>query len=141
MWPLPSPRGPGTFDAVEIDPQLLAIGRQYHPAHPYQSPRVTTLGRCRQYLQDTSQHYDLIGRAARPRPRWPAGRLPSASSYLPTAGAAAARAHLAPGGTFAMYNYYAPFVLDRYATTVEDVFHRTPCVQKGSVDQARAWPS
>jgi hypothetical protein len=41
------------------------------------------------------------------------------------------RAHLAPGGTFAMYNYYAPFLEDRYATTIKDVFHRTPCAEVG----------
>ena len=46
-------------------------------------------------------------------------------------------AHLAPGGTFAMYNYYAPFVLNRYATTIEDVFHRVPCAQLGGLDQGR----
>jgi len=36
-----------------------------------------------------------------------------------------------------MYNYYAPFVLDRYATTIEDVFHRDPCVQLGGKVQGR----
>jgi hypothetical protein len=36
-----------------------------------------------------------------------------------------------------MYNYYAPFVLGRYATTIEDVFHRDPCVQTGSRLQGR----
>jgi hypothetical protein len=28
-----------------------------------------------------------------------------------------------------MYNWYAPFVFNRYATTIEDVFHRTPCAE------------
>jgi hypothetical protein len=30
-----------------------------------------------------------------------------------------------------MYNYYAPFLLNRYATTVKDVFGRTPCAEVG----------
>jgi hypothetical protein len=30
-----------------------------------------------------------------------------------------------------MYNYYAPFLLSRYATTVETVFHQRPCVNQG----------
>jgi hypothetical protein len=133
-------KGAKHVDAVEIDPQLLAIGRQYHPAHPYQSPRVTThVGDGRQYLQDTSQHYNLIVYALPDSLTALAGQSAiRLESYLLTVQAlAAARAHLAPGGTFAMYNYYAPFVLDRYATTVEEVFHRTPCVQKGSVEKGR----
>jgi hypothetical protein len=39
--------------------------------------------------------------------------------------------HLVPGGTFAMYNYYAPFLLNRYATTIKDAFRRNPCQNVG----------
>ena len=36
--------------------------------------------------------------------------------------------HLEPGGTFAMYNYYEPFLLDRYAATLEaTVRHASVC--------------
>ena len=38
---------------------------------------------------------------------------------------------LRPGGTFAMYNYYEPFLLDRYATTLQDVYGTAPCVEVG----------
>ena len=111
--------------AVEIDPVLVQIGRQYHPARPYQSPRVTVhIADGRQYLQDTQQRYNLIVYALPDSLTALAGQSAiRLESYLLTAEALqAARAHLAPGGTFAMYNYYAPFVLDRYATTIEDVF-------------------
>jgi Spermine/spermidine synthase domain len=121
-------------DAVEIDPRIVQIGRQYHPNHPYQSPRVTIhIADGRQYLQDTTEHYNLIVYALPDSLTALAGQSAiRLESYLLTDQAlAAARAHLAPGGTFAMYNYYAPFVLDRYATTVEDVFHRVPCAQTG----------
>jgi hypothetical protein len=124
-------------DAVEIDPVLLRIGRNSHPAHPYQSPRVTIhVADGRQYLQDTKQRYNLILYALPDSLTALAGQSAiRLESYLLTSQAlAAARAHLAPGGTFAMYNYYAPFVLNRYATTIEDVFHRVPCAQlDGSV--------
>ena len=43
-----------------------------------------------------------------------------------------ARDHLAPGGTFVMYNYYQPFLLNRYATTMDDVFGSRPCVELGN---------
>ena len=127
-------------DAVEIDPLLVQIGRQYHPAHPYQSPRVTVhIGDGRQYIQDTHQHYNLILYALPDSLTALTGqggiRL---ESYLLTSEAlAAARAHLAPGGTFAMYNYYAPFVLNRYATTIQDAFGRDPCAQLGGFLQGR----
>jgi hypothetical protein len=133
-------KGARHVDAVEIDPVLLRIGRNSHPAHPYQSPRVTIhVGDGRQYLQDTKQHYNLIVYALPDSLTALTGQSAvRLESYLLTSQAlAAARAHLAPGGTFAMYNYYAPFVLDRYATTIEDVFHRVPCAQLGGLDQGR----
>src|SRR6266550_4732485 len=133
-------KGARHVDAVEIDPVLLRIGRNSHPAHPYQSPRVTIhVADGRQYLQDTKQHYNLILYALPDSLTALAGQSAvRLESYLLTSQAlAAARAHLAPGGTFAMYNYYAPFVLDRYATTIKDVFHRVPCAQLGGLDQGR----
>jgi hypothetical protein len=127
-------------DAVEIDPLLVQIGRRYHPAHPYQSPRVTVhIADGRQYLQDTQQRYNLIVYALPDSLTALAGQSAiRLESYLLTLQALeAARAHLAPGGTFAMYNYYAPFVLNRYATTIEDVFGRDPCAQLGSRVEGR----
>ena len=41
------------------------------------------------------------------------------------------RDHLEPGGMFAMYNYYEPFLLDRYAGTLEQVYGTAPCVELG----------
>ncbi len=133
-------KGARHVDAVEIDPLLVQIGRQYHPDHPYQNPRVTVhIGDGRQYLQDTWQRYNLIVYALPDSLTALAGQTAiRLESYLLTQQAlAAARAHLAPGGTFAMYNYYAPFVLNRYATTIQDVFHRDPCVQLGTLDGGR----
>jgi spermidine synthase len=120
-------------DAVEIDPLLVRIGGA-HPNHPYSSPRLTVhVDDGRAYLQDTGQRYNLILFALPDS----LTALPGQSgirleSFLLTEQAIqAVRAHLAPGGTFAMYNYYAPFLEDRYATTIKDVFHRTPCAEVG----------
>src|SRR5579872_4620844 len=53
-------------------------------------------------------------------------------NYLLTENALeSARQHLASGGTFVMYNYYQPFLLARYATTVTQVFGHRPCVELG----------
>ncbi len=50
-----------SVDAVEIDPAILAIGKQRHPEHPYDSPRVSVhLTDARAFLKRTPQRYDLV---------------------------------------------------------------------------------
>jgi hypothetical protein len=120
-------------DAVEIDPLLMKLGNT-HPDHPYQNPRVTRhIADGREFLQDTSKKYNLIEFALPDSLVALAGQsaIRLESYLLTTQSIAAAKSHLAPGGTFAMYNYYAPFLLDRYATTVKDEFGRTPCAEVG----------
>jgi SAM-dependent methyltransferase len=123
-------------DAVEIDPVLVSLGRRYNAERAYQSPRVTAhIDDGRAFLQNSSKHYSLIlyslpdsltaltGQAA------PVGL----ENYLMTEQAIqSARDHLAPGGLFVMYNYYQPFLLDRYATEIDDVFGTRPCVELGN---------
>jgi len=120
------------IDAVEIDPLLLLRVGQAHPNHPYRSSRVSMhVGDGRAYLVATKQRYNLILLALPDSMTALAGQSAlRLENYLLTEQAlAAAKSHLAPGGTFSMYNYYQPFLLDRYATTIEDVYHRTPCVE------------
>ena len=89
-------------DAVEIDPDLVQLGKEYNPDHAYQSPRVSVhIDDGRAFLQNTDQHYSLIlyalpdsltaltGQAA------PVGL----ENYLLTIQAIQeAKAHLEPGG-------------------------------------------
>jgi protein-L-isoaspartate O-methyltransferase len=120
-------------DAVEIDPLLARIGRS-HPDHPYANPRLTLhIADGREYLQDTHKRYNLIMFALPDSLSALAGQSAiRLESYLLTQQSIeAAKADLAPGGTFAMYNYYAPFLLNRYATTVQSVFHTDPCAEVG----------
>jgi hypothetical protein len=120
-------------DAVEIDPLLPKIGRE-HPNHPFQNPRLTVhIADGRKYLQNTTKKYNLIVFALPDSLSALAGQsaLRLESYLLTEQSLAAARSRLAPGGTFAMYNYYAPFLFNRYATTIVDVFHRDPCAEVG----------
>ena len=51
----------GRVEAVEIDPLILQLGRELHPEHPYQSPRVhVTLNDARNYIQNSHDRFDLI---------------------------------------------------------------------------------
>jgi Spermine/spermidine synthase domain len=121
-------------DAVEIDPVLLQIGRAGHPNHPYQDPRVTAhIADGRAFLQNTSKKYNLIEFALPDSLTAVSGQsnLRLESYLLTSESVQAAKARLAPGGTFSMYNYYAPFLFRRYATTIEDVFNRAPCAEVG----------
>lgn len=48
-------------DAVEIDPQIMALGKRLHPEHPYDSPRVTAhVTDARAFLRRAKESYDLI---------------------------------------------------------------------------------
>ncbi|SEL16566.1 Spermine/spermidine synthase [Streptacidiphilus jiangxiensis] len=124
--------GAASVDAVEIDPRLLEIGQQLHPAHPYQDPRVHThINDGRAFLERTHARYDLVVLALPDSLTLVAGasnlRL---ESYLFTQQAfQAARAHLAPHGAFAMYNYYREsWLVDRFAGSLDTVYGHAPCM-------------
>jgi hypothetical protein len=122
------------IEAVDIDPELLQLGEQRAPSKPYSSSQVTLhVADGREYLQDTSKKYNLILFALPDSLAAVAGQSAvRLESFLLTKQAiTAVKAHLAPGGTFAMYNYYAPFLLNRYATTIDEVFGRVPCEDVG----------
>jgi tRNA1(Val) A37 N6-methylase TrmN6 len=125
-------KGATRVDAVEIDPKLRELGGSVHPDRPYADPRVTThVTDGRAFLERTGQKYDLILFALPDSLTLVSGasslRL---ESYLFTEEAMrAARAHLKPGGTFSMYNYYREsWLVDRLALTMQRAFGHKPCV-------------
>jgi Spermine/spermidine synthase domain len=127
-------------DAVEIDPVIQSLGRKYHPDHPYQDPRVSVhIDDGRAFLERTGTHYDLILFALPDSLTLLAGQSNlRLENYLFTIEAMrSARAHLQPHGTFTMYNYYEPFLLDRYAGQLETVYGTAPCAERGDTSGAR----
>ncbi len=127
-------RGAKHVDAVEIDPRILQIGQQRHPDRPYDDPRVSAyINDGRAFLEQSTQTYDLILFALPDSLALVTGasaiRL---ESYLFTREAIeAARGRLAPGGGFAMYNYYREnWLIDRLGGTVADVFGHQPCLDR-----------
>jgi spermidine synthase len=127
--------GAAHVDAVEIDPKIQAIGRRIHPDRPYADPRVDVhIGDGRAFLHRTDKTYDLILFALPDSITLVAGQSSlRLESFLFTRQAVeAVKDRLRPEGTFAMYNYYRePWLVDRLATTVGDVFGSTPCVDVG----------
>ncbi len=128
-------------DAVEIDPDLVKLGKEHNPEHAYQSPRVALhIDDGRSFLQNTDQRYSLILYALPDSLTALTGQSAPVgleNYLLTTQGIQVARDHLAPGGTFVMYNYYQPFLLDRYATALKSVFGTRPCVELGNTLSGR----
>jgi hypothetical protein len=123
------------IDAVEIDPEIQALGRRYHPNHPYQSPRVTVhIDDGRAFVENTHSRYDLIVFALPDSLTLFAGQgVLRLENYLFTKESMQrVRSLLNPGGTFAMYNYYEGWLRDRYAGTLADVYGHSPCDELGS---------
>ncbi|HEY1635487.1 MAG TPA: hypothetical protein VGF64_12070 [Acidimicrobiales bacterium] len=122
-------------DAVEIDPAIAQLGREHNADNPYLSPRVSVhINDGRAYLEQTTKHYGLILFALPDSLTVIGGQSNlGLENYLLTQQAVeAARSHLAPNGTFSMYNYYQPFLLDRYANTLAEVYPNAPCVEVGA---------
>ena len=127
-------QGAHRVDAVEIDPALVRIGRDRHPDEPYSDPRVTVhVDDGRAFMERTSRRYDLVLFALPDSATIVTGQSAlRLENYLFTTQALErARSLLTPGGTFAMYNYYEPWLLDRYANTIRTVYGTAPCVQLG----------
>jgi spermidine synthase len=118
--------GADHIDAVEIDPAINRLGRQYHPDQPYSDPRVQIhLDDGRNFLRASERKYDLIIYALVDSLVLHSGysniRL---ESYLFTRQAFAdVRRHLKPNGTFVIYNYFRQgWLAARLRNGLEEVF-------------------
>jgi hypothetical protein len=48
-------------DAVEIDPAIIALGREYHPERPYSDPRVRPIvNDARTFFRTSGEQYDAV---------------------------------------------------------------------------------
>ena len=113
-------------DAVEIDPAINRLGRQYHPDRPYQDPRVEIhLDDGRNFLRSTPRKYDLIIYALVDSLVLHSGysniRL---ESFLFTRQTYEdVRRHLKPDGNFVIYNYFRQgWLAARLQKGLEEVF-------------------
>ncbi len=127
-------------DAVEIDPVIVRLGRQYHPDHPYSDPRVTVItDDARHFLRTTTKKYDLVVFALidslTMQSSFSGVRL---ESYMFTEESfRAVRDRLAPNGLLVVYNYFRErWLVDRLANIAATAFEQEPRVH---VHEARAY--
>jgi hypothetical protein len=125
--------GAGYIDAVEIDPQIQAIGARDHPDRPYDDPRVQRhVDDGRAFLRNATGTYDLVIFA-----------LPDSLTLVSTSANIrlesflftkeafdGVRAHLAPGGIFVLYNFYRePWLVQKMAAMLKQSFDVAPIVR------------
>jgi len=120
------------IDAVEIDPVIVRLGREHHPDHPYDDPRVTVItDDARHYLRTTQKKYDLVVFALIDsltlQSSFTSVRL---ESYMFTEESfRAVRDRLKPGGVLVIYNYFRErWLVDRLANTAATAFGTEPRV-------------
>jgi hypothetical protein len=126
-------RGAKSIDAVEIDPEIARIGREFHPDGVYRDPRVRiTVNDGRAFLRGSTGRYDLVIFALTDSLTLVSStanvRL---ESFLYTEEAmAAARDHLGPEGVFVMYNFYRdPWLITKLRDMLTDVYGGSPLVK------------
>lgn len=119
-------------DAVEIDPVIVRLGRQYHPDRPFHDPRVNLVtDDARHYLRTSEKQYDLVVYALIDsltlQSSFSAVRL---ESFMFTEEAfRAVKARLKPDGVLVIYNYFREeWLVDRLANTAARVFGDDPRV-------------
>jgi spermidine synthase len=119
-------------DAVEIDPVILRLGREFHPDRPYEDKRVSLhVDDGRNFLRSTHRQYDLIVYAL-------VDSLVLHSSYsnirlesflFTNQAFTDARRHLTPGGVFAVYNFFRQgWIVGRVYKGLAEVFGSEPLV-------------
>ena len=119
-------------DVVEIDPRLVELGRAMNPDGAFLDPRVdvhVTDGR--EFLESNDTQYDMVVFALPNSIALVAGQSGlRLESFLFTKEAIEqAKAHLAPDGVFTLVNFFRePFVVDRLAGTITEVFGTEPCL-------------
>lgn len=120
----------GHIDAVEIDPVIARLGRQYHPEQPFSDPRVTVhVDDGRSFLRRSTDTYDLIIFAL-PDSLTLTSQFASLrlESFLFTEESfKEARAHLTKDGAIVLYNYYRQdWLLRKLAGMLETAFGQPP---------------
>src|SRR5919199_1980857 len=120
----------GHIDAVEIDPVIARLGREFHPEQPFSDPRVDVhVDDGRSFLRKSTDKYDLIIFAL-PDSLTLTSQFSSLrlESFLFTDQAfREARAHLTANGAIVLYNYdREDWLLRKLAGMLETAFGQPP---------------
>lgn len=120
----------GHIDAVEIDPVIARLGRDFHPEQPFSDPRVDVhVDDGRSFLRKSTDQYDLIIFAL-PDSLTLTSQFSSLrlESFLFTEQSfREARSHLTANGAIVLYNYYREdWLIRKLAGMLETAFGQPP---------------
>jgi len=115
--------------AVEIDPGIIELGRKYHPERPYADPRVEVVNDdARSYFATCRDTFDVIAFGLLDSHTTTAMTNARLDHYVYTVESLAqAKKLLKPGGIAVLsFEVAKPYVADRMATALEQVFGHKP---------------
>jgi spermidine synthase len=118
-----------SITAVEIDPAIISLGRQYHPEKPYDSSSVHVVNDdARSFFATCKQNYDVISFSLLDSHTTTAMTNARLDNYVYTRESIArAKSLLAPGGVMVLsFEAQKPFIADRMAGVLREVFHADP---------------
>jgi SAM-dependent methyltransferase len=122
--------GATRITAVEIDPVILEMGREFHPEAPYQDERVRTVtDDARSFFARTTERYDVIVFGQLDSHTTTAMTNARLDHYVYTRESLLqAKRLLKPGGIIFLNFFVAnrPFIPDRIAVILRDVFGEEP---------------
>ncbi len=116
--------------AIEIDPVIFSLGKQYNPLHPYASSRVTTvITDGREYLVNSKQKFDVIIFALTDSLTLTssAANLRLESYLFTQESIESAKQHLSSNGVLVLYNYYRDkIIVYKLANLLTNIFGHQP---------------
>jgi spermidine synthase len=121
--------GVGEITAVEIDPAIISLGRNYHPERPYSSPAVRLVNDdARSFFATNDDSFDVIAFGLLDSHTTTAMTNARLDHYVYTLESIEqAKSLLAPGGIIVLsFEAQKPYIADRMATVLRDVFHEEP---------------
>ena len=121
--------GVGEITAVEIDPAIISLGRSYHPERPYSSPAVQLVNDdARSFFATSDGSFDVIAFGLLDSHTTTAMTNARLDHYVYTRESIEqAMSLLAPGGILVLsFEAQKPYIADRMATVLRDVFHEEP---------------
>lgn len=117
--------------AVEIDPEIVAFGRRFHPERPYDSERVeVVVDDARSFFARTDQRYDVVVFGLLDSHTTTAMTNARLDHYVYTLESLRrVRGLLREGGiVFLSFEARKPFIADRMAGALREVFGEEPIV-------------
>lgn len=120
-----------SITAVEIDPAIIAIGREMHPEQPYSSSNVTIINDdARSFFAITGQKFDVISFGLLDSHTTTAMTNARLDHYVYTRESITqAKSLLADGGILVLtFEAQKPYIADRMDEILQEVFDQKPTV-------------